>query len=164
MAEAGRGLGPVQCEIETTLSHLEACLWVPGSKQAEETPQDLMGVTSSWLGDFLGHYACVPHPWDTELEGVQGPWCSGSRWTQSSSPPLLADWLVHKAPPWAPPHRLPGEGGNPGPLPLPTLPRSGEAACPGERARCPTWRPTPTDLPHTERPSNRWEPTQRSRK
>ena len=75
MAEAGEAwarLGPVQCEIETTLSHLEAVCGSLDLSRLRKPPGTWWGVTSSWLGDFLGHHTCVPCLWDTELEGGPG--------------------------------------------------------------------------------------------
>lgn len=46
-------------------------------------------MTSSWLGDFPGHHACVARPWDTELEGVQGPGAMGAGGLRAAHPPWL---------------------------------------------------------------------------
>lgn len=62
--------------------------------------------------------------------GVQGPWCNGSRWTQSSSSPLAGP-AGAQGPTLGPSTQAAWWGCPLAHSFLPTLPRSGEAACPG---------------------------------
>lgn len=97
--------------------------------------------------------------------GVHGLWRCSSRQTPSSSVPS-ADRLAHEAPAWDLPHTQPRRVWKPwsraarvGDFLSPQLAGATETSCPGAGIRCPTWRPTPTGLSHTGRPSSPREPT-----